>query len=78
MAPDATVLVAPRRQKRFSYRSYDGDGVLSVDVLTLPTRRRRSASNSGSSWLVWRSSCAALSSPLSARGVARWCSFDLT
>eukprot|EP00966_Prymnesium_polylepis_P322426 7378681-Prymnesium_polylepis.1 len=28
IAPDATVLVAPRRQNSFSHRSFDGDGVL--------------------------------------------------
>eukprot|EP00966_Prymnesium_polylepis_P235233 5440615-Prymnesium_polylepis.1 len=28
MAPDATVLVAPRRHNSFSHRSFDSDGVL--------------------------------------------------
>eukprot|EP00966_Prymnesium_polylepis_P159000 3675013-Prymnesium_polylepis.1 len=56
MAPDATVLVAPRRRSRCLHRSFDGDGVLGRRTDASDTSAARSASNSGSSWLVWRSS----------------------
>ena len=74
MAPDATVLVAPRRQNSFSHRSFDGDGVLG---------RRTDAADTSAAlrldfWLEMAGLAEQLSSPLSARDVARWCSFDLT
>ena len=69
MAPDATVLIAPRRQNSFSHRSYDGDGVLG---------RRTDAADTSAAlrldfWLEMAGLAEQLSSPLSARDVARWC-----
>eukprot|EP00966_Prymnesium_polylepis_P037864 878428-Prymnesium_polylepis.1 len=64
MAPDATVLVALRRQSSFSHRYFDGDGVLG---------RRTEAADSDTSaglrldsWLELAGPAAQLSSPLSA------------
>jgi hypothetical protein len=74
MAPDATVLVAPRRQNSFSHRSFDGDGVLGRCTDAADT----SAALRLEFWLDLAGPAEQLSSPLSARDVARWCSFDLT
>jgi len=69
MALDATVLVALRRQSSFLQRSFDGGGLLGrcTDAAdTLAALRL-------DSWLEMAGPAPQLSSPLSARDVARWC-----
>eukprot|EP00966_Prymnesium_polylepis_P296959 6860624-Prymnesium_polylepis.1 len=56
MAPDATVLVAPRRQNSFSHRSFDGEGVLGRRTDAPESRHVGGAPPRQMVWLVRRSS----------------------
>ena len=73
MAADAAVLVALRRQSSFSHRSLDGGGPLDRCTDASDT----SAALRPNSCLELAGPAAQLSSPLSARDVARWFSLHL-
>jgi len=74
MALDATVLVALRRQSSFLQRSFDGGGLLGrcTDAADMLAALRLD------SWLEMAGPAPQLSSPLSARDVAWWCSLHFT
>jgi len=67
MAPDATVLVALRRQSSFLHRSFDGGGLLGRCTDAADT----SAALRPDTWLELAGLAPQLSSPLSPRDVAR-------